>query len=150
MPPGAGEEAAETETSEGWGAALETAEARLLQRMEAFFAALRLMERWGSKGKKRAVLTTDHCNMLLLARLKAGQRAEAVALVEEMLVRRTAAPGDQAPLPPADGVSVCLALEALGKAGEWAACLALLQRAKEALPALDKAGMAMVYKTAIG
>ena len=53
-------------------------------------------------------------------------------------------------LPPANALSVCLVLEALGRAGEWEACLRLLQGAKESLPAMDKAGLAMVYKTAIG
>jgi pentatricopeptide repeat protein len=150
-----------------------------LSRMEALFTALRSVEEARSGGgggggssssSVGKVWTTELCNMLLNARLRAGRRSEAVALVEEMMVASvsasTAAMGTAAAaapvaavaaaatttaaLPPANALSVCLVLEALGRAGEWEACLRLLQGAKESLPAMDKAGLAMVYKVAIG
>jgi hypothetical protein len=110
--------------------------------MEALFAALQ-REQQREQGQ-RQVLTTEHGNMLLHARLRAGQRDAAAALVEGMMQSSSLL------LPPANALSVCLVLEALGRAGEWGMCLQLLQGAKDRLQAMDKAGLAMVYKTAIG
>lgn len=130
-----------------------------LRRMEALFAGLQQLqaEQQGQQ-QRQAVLTTEHGNMLLHARLRAGRRDAAVALAEGMMASAAAAAADGSPsessewlqLPPANALSVCLVLEALGRTGEWGLCLRLLQGAREALPAMDKAGLAMVYKTAIG
>lgn len=130
---------------DGAGAAAD--DGATLRRMEALFAALQ-REQQLEQGQ-RQVLTTEHGNMLLHARLRAGQRDAAAALAERML-QAGAAQSSSLLLPPANALSVCLVLEALGRAGDWDMCLQLLQGAKDRLQAMDKAGLAMVYKTAIG